>query len=85
MELGVGVASGVAAKRECDGGGGVSYAAERRPRFRRLLGALFGVENVFPLGLEIPSSGDEGPSINLTQLRTKSNVKSLTLKDKLKT
>lgn len=55
---GVGVASGVA-NREFRGGGGVAYEAEeRRPRRRRVSP---GDENVFPMGLDIESSGEEGP------------------------
>ncbi|KAL7002656.1 hypothetical protein U1Q18_003811 [Sarracenia purpurea var. burkii] len=58
---GVGVAS-VAANRECWGGVGVAYdAVDRRPRFRRLESP--GEENVLPIGLDIESSGEEGPII----------------------
>lgn len=62
---GVGVASEVA-KRPLVGGGGVAYPLEeeRRPRFRRL--ASPGEENVFPIGLDCVSSGDEGPPRMLT-------------------
>lgn len=58
---GVGVVAASAANREFCGGVGVASAAEDRPRRPRRVAAPPGEENVLPIGLEIESSGEEGP------------------------
>lgn len=62
-EDGVGVRAGFAsdaAKREWCGGVTNAEGVEDPRRLRRL-GASPGDENVFPMGLEYRSSGDDGP------------------------
>ena len=58
-EVGVGVVS-EAAKRE-RAAGGVANAVGVTDRRRRLWRAAAGEEKVLPIGLEMESSGDEGP------------------------